>query len=251
MNNPVFIAGTGRCGSTWLQEFLNLNPAITIHGQLPNLPVSEVKSWYDRLVRAGEWGQRANQDVPHHYAECQREPIRLGFRSMLTRFYSNDLAIPHRRWGLKLLHVSADPASVAFLDELWPDCQWVTCIRHPFTTFESLKNTFCSDLRFVDFLNEWCQIAEFALKRGHFIQIDQLSWISEAGRKSVMRHLMQYLQVPIFNAQLDFVGKMPVVHKVKPDDQRTFKLGEPAKQRALEDERFAELFSFFGYREKQ
>lgn len=246
MNKPIFVVGTGRCGSTWLQEFLNLHPSITIYGQLPNLPIAEVQCWYDRLVAAGEWGRLANENVPGHYVECDQENIRIAFRSMLMRFWTNDLV--GRRWGLKLLHVPADPDLVAFLEELWPDAQWITCVRDPFATFESLKNTFRPEMLFSDFLAEWCGCAEFGRDRGRVVRIDRLASMGNYRRTVQLQVLMQSLELDINKKQLGFAIEMPVVHKVKPDDQRTFKLADVVKQQALEDNRFAELFTFFGYR---
>ena len=252
--SPIIVSGLGRSGSTWMQFFLSSHPDVHIHGQSPNIPWSKFWNWSETLRRQAEWAVRSNEHVgydPAHYAGSSPDQINDVFRRMFYE-YMTGFGPRRPRWGLKWIGLCANPKAVEQWESLWPDIRWIVCIRNPFAVIESLKNTFDPDMDPARHARRWvatCRFAEsHASKRTIPFSIDHLSSESPQRRLDFMRSLAAKLDLPWAESWNDAIDQWPVVHKAKPDENRTFRLTSADKRRLLrETDGLAALMEKWGY----
>ncbi len=224
-----------------MQWFLSQHPRIHIHGQMaPKLPWSDFWDWFGRLVRQGEWAASANVQHAYevaHYAgsdedRCRRIVKRM-FQDAMTGFG------PQKpRWGLKWLDLSSNPRHVAQCESLWPEIRWIVCIRDPFTTLCSMKNTFLPGLDLDRKIRKWVKTCRFAFsadaRRTVIFQPDRLQAETADVRQAALHSIFQCIEEKPTDETDAFARRWPLVHKVIPDDQRSFQLDDAQKKRFLQ-----------------
>jgi hypothetical protein len=243
---PIIVSGLARSGTTWMQWFLSQHPRIHIHGQTPNLPWGEWWQWYQRLVLQGQWAERSNSHHGYeiaHYAGI----FRRAFRDYMT---GNGPQKP--RWGLKLVNLACSREAVWQVVSFWPEVRWVICIRDPFMTIASTKNTFAPELDLQSRAAAWVEVCKFASTcdagRLVTVPIDQLDRQSPAQREQALRRVLECVGEGPCDETNQFIREWPRVHKVKPDEQRTFELSQEQKHQLIaEVPELSEWMAKLGY----
>ncbi len=239
--SPIIVSGLARSGTTWMQFFLSQHPRIHVHGQTPNVPWSAWWQWYQRLVAQGQWAAESNRHHGYaiaHYAGSDRERSEAVFKRML-RDYLTRYGPDKPRWGLKWVNLAGDREAAGQLTSLWPDARWVVCIRDPFVTIASTRNTFAPGLDLKMRAAAWVEVCRFAWEqeggRVVVVQIDRLNRESHAERAEAMRRVLECVGEEPCEETDRFVREWPVVHKVKADAKRTFVVSDEERAKLLEE----------------
>lgn len=236
---PILVTGMARSGTTWMQWFLSEHPRIHIHGQEPRLHWADFWEWYQKLVEHGQWAVRSNRlqgyPVPH-YAGSGPQRCREIFKRML-REYVTGLGPPVEskpRWGLKWIGLASRGHAPWQFASIWPEARWVVCVREPLAAISSVKNTFAPELDARQFAASWvatCQFIE-AFDRGRLVvvQLDKLADQADARRRAAMHEVLDCVGEAPCEETDRFIHEWPVVHKVKPDEDRRFHFTDDQKQ---------------------
>jgi hypothetical protein len=219
-----------------MQWFLSQHPRIHIGGQSPNIPWHTFWDWFETLLRQADWSTHANAHVGYdiaHYAGSDSERARNEVKRFFRRYMTGH-SPPRPRWGLKWIGMVSEPDAVAQFESLWSDTRWIVCIRDPFRTIESAKNTFMPELDVRDYARAWVSTCHFT--RSHdphrvaVVQIDKLAAASPAERHAAMTRVLQCVGEHWCEPFREFITRWPVVHKVCDDSCRSFRLGDQEKQ---------------------
>lgn len=236
---PIFVSGIPRSGTTWMQWFLCQHPEIHIHGQLPMFDWQDGWKWYRQLVEAARVAQRSNWEIGYevpHYAGSDEGRCRRLFADFM-RGYLCGFAAEKPRWGIKSLKWCVEPGIVDQVESLWPEARWIVCVRHPFLAVASEKNTFRPDVDLPAAVRGWVQVCEFAQRhdprRTVVFQIDRVA--DQEQRIHSTARVLACIGVRHTAETLHAVRGFPIIHKVKPSDQRTFHFCEGDKKRLLKD----------------
>ncbi len=254
LETPILVTGMPRSGTTWMQWFLSEHPRIHVHGQSPNLPWRDFWAWHGRLVRQSAWSIRANRHDGYaiaHYAGSDAARTRAVFKRMFRHWLTGHG--PDRpRWGLKWLRLCAEPTAVEQFESLWPQARWVVCVRDPFVSLSSQKNTFVPNQNLHDYARGWVATCAFvdchAPNRVVAVQIDKLERQTYEERRAAMQRVLSCVGEEPTDSTDAFVARWPRVHKVKPDRDRKFSLSRDQKQRLLDEvPRLASCMRRMGY----
>jgi hypothetical protein len=236
MESPIIISGTPRAGTTWTQWFLSQHPRIHIHGQEPQLPWSTMLLWHKEIIEAGKWGDKSNKskDVAKyeiaHYAGSDESRCNLIFSKFIKDFLCG-FGPDKPRWGVKCLWLCTNQNIVNQINKLWPHTKWIICIRDPFLSFESQKNTFVKDMDLDIWIKRWIASVKFLdNNKGFLLQIDKLNNESNSVKRETLNKLLKFIQEEPSEATEKFIEKWPIIHKVKKESDRSFKLGENRKR---------------------
>lgn len=238
---PIIVTGPNRSGTTWMQWFLSQHPRIHIHGQTPNIPWHSFWNVSQTMVEQGDWARRANLQVGYeiaHYAGSDRQRSRDIFCRALREFLSG-FGPFKPRWGVKWLDMCAEPGAVDQVEWLWPQTRWIVCIRDPFVTISSTKNTFVPDVDGPALAQIWVRTCQFVEShhgdRVALFQVDLLARQTETGRREAIERVLDCVGEEPTEETDRFVSQWPLVHKVRADDERTFVLSDEEKFRLLRD----------------
>ena len=193
-------------------------------------------AWHEEMVAAGKWGKQSNKSadvekypIPH-YAGSEEKRCDKICATMIKDFLCG-FGPEKPRWGVKCLWLCTNQNVVSKINRIWPSTKWIICIRNPFVSFESQKNTFVKDMDLDIWIKRWIASVKFLdQNKGFLIQIDKLNKESEANRKRELDRLLGFLgEEPVGNTD-KFIKEWPTVHKVKKEVERTFTLGDNRKQ---------------------
>jgi hypothetical protein len=200
------------------------------------------------MVEAGKWGKKSNETPENrvypfpHYAGSSPEHCKEIWARMVEDFLCG-YATPKPRWGQKCLWVSAKQEVVKTIMDVWPDTRWIVCVRHPFVSYESQRNTFVKDQDLVEWVRKWINSVRFAEENPDIacmFQIDNISKEPLEFRKTVLNKILNdHLGEPSTPETEAFLDKWEIVHKVKSDSERPFKMPEEKKKEILK--KFPEL----------
>lgn len=238
---PIIVTGLGRSGTTWMQWFLSQHPRIHIHGQFPNLRFEDILGWFQTLDEAGRWAEQANRKMGYrvaHYAGSDSARtwniFRRAFRDFMTGYGP---LTP--RWGLKWIGLSGNDETVGKVKSLWPDARWVVCIRDPFLTVGSVRNTFVPDMDMRQYADRWVNTCKFAEshdpERTAVVQLDKLTRQDHIERQAALNNVLATIGETPSRQTDSFLRRWPVVHKRKPDAKRKFTVSREAKQELLDE----------------
>lgn len=243
-DSPIIVTGMARSGTTWVQWFLSQHPRIHIHGQ-PPARVADGVLWdfYDTLREQACSASLSNADLGHpiaHYAGSDPERT-CNVMAALIRDWLTGFGPEKPRWGIRWPWLAADADGVEMIEGFWPDARWVVCIRDPFLTLASLKNTYSPKLTLETMHRSaanWIRICRFVEthdgRRTCFVQIDKLAEWSPCQRRDALAIVLECIREEPHAATDAFVNDWPVVHKVKPDRERTFALTDADKRQLLD-----------------
>jgi hypothetical protein len=238
---PILVSGMPRSGTTWIQWLLCQHPRIHVHGQSPNLPWNAWWEWQKTLVRQSAWSVQANRHHGYeiaHYAGSDAERSKAVFKRMFRDWLTGH-GPEKPRWGLKWLRSCAIEGMVEQFESLWPETRWVVCVRDPFVSLSSQKNTFVPNQDLREYALDWVRTCMFLesrdAKRVIGVQIDKLHRATQEQRRATIERVLSRVGEGPSDETDAFVSRWPRVHKVKPDHERKFALSEHQKQRLLEE----------------
>jgi len=240
-HDPIIVSGMARSGTTWMQWFLSQHPRIHVHGQPPNLPWNAFWKWYQTLMEHSAWSVKGNRHHGYeiaHYAGSPPERCRAVFKRMF-REYLTGHGPDRPRWGLKWLDLCANPKMVGQFESLWPQTCWIVCLRDPFVSLSSQKNTFVPSVDLHKYAAGWVRTCEFVKsydpRRVVAVQIDKLDKQTPDARQAALECVLACLGEEPSQETEEFLRRWPLVHKVIPDQQRRFVLSDEQKRSLLDE----------------
>lgn len=154
LEKPIFLLGTGRCGSTFQQVKISQVDDIWIWGEHDGI-LRDLLNWGDSAC-ASERLQRLAFSHPatDPSSELDRDlhgdatrvawlngfrqgDIRTAQRNAIVSLFRRNLPLSKRRWGFKEIRYGVDGAVPERLLELFPSGKIVHTLRNPFSTIES------------------------------------------------------------------------------------------------------------------
>lgn len=249
--SPIFVTGMPRSGTTFMQHLLSQHPRIAIYGQEPaNVDWGQwLSTLTDGLDMAQESNDQLGQDPVHYGGLLGYDETCHAFLEFTRRYLTGESPTP--RWGLKSLLQCRE--AVPQILHVWPETRWIVCVRDPFRSFESLRNTFdvAQNHALLELANWWTEAVRFAVShpQAKLIQFDGLT--CQANRHRCVRELCEFIGEEPSPEVFAFVDRWPVVHKVIPDADRTYQL--PATEwNALLDQcpAFADWCDRLGYTQR-
>jgi len=216
-----------------MQHLLSRHPRITIHGQEP--PDLTWGLWLQTVINGAQFARESNAEMnyakPHYAGASDRVTAASGFLRFVREFLSagRDSA----RWGVKSF-LQCRVVIRPILD-VWPDTRWIVCLRDPFRSIESVRNTY--DKREVHSLETicrwWTESAQFAQScpQAMLVQFDRLT--TPERRRQMVTKIFQFIDEEPTDAVWRFVDEWPVVHKAVADEERSFRLNEADRHAML------------------
>lgn len=235
MADPIFVTGNARQGTTFIQWFLSLHPKIHIHGQ-ELIPWRTLITFHANLANAGIEVARRNNEQQYpipHWAGSEPDRTTEAFKELVYKYFTGQ-GPQKPKWGLKHLWLPGDVEVVARIKFIYPNSKWIICCRHPFVSYESQKNTFVKDQDITDWLREWVMaVRQSKEKDAYLVQVDKLSGLSVRQRKSRLNKLLEFLGEEPTRVTDQFVKDWPMIHKVVPDNSRTYELDPKIKKEKM------------------
>ncbi len=219
-NAPILVSGPGRSGTTFMQWFLSSHPNIQIFGQ-PYIPVAYWTDVIAKIDAANTEVEKVNtahpvfSAYPHpHHAGGTTGTFEKALAELVASHYTGYGATGKPRWGLKAVWSCADPGDRIAVRRLFPKAKWITCIRDPFDTLESIRSTFVRDYPIEKFFEKWAMAVEFATAtKTPLVHIDHLYKSSPETRKKKLDAVLEYLgEKPTADTD-DFIREWPIVHR--------------------------------------
>jgi Sulfotransferase family len=158
---PVFLFGTGRCGSTHLQRLITLNSDVWVWGEhdgfleplLKGLSVYEDSSLLRSLVF--DWPfpkadaqlidlMRRDWDVPW-LNRLRPSDLRVELRRLIEGLFSRPIPQGYSSWGFKEPRYGGPNNVPAYLLDLFPQCSMAFIFREPSATIASQLRSWFAD----------------------------------------------------------------------------------------------------------
>ncbi|HWB86509.1 MAG TPA: sulfotransferase [Bryobacteraceae bacterium] len=151
--SPVFIFGSGRCGSTLLQSVVNSNPAFLIWGEHNGFLRFLADAYFKTANTASHRNIRVPGESPAAQVERLRNPAYWGgwdnplnsegFEEHFRRFLRG-IFVPEQltatRWGFKEIRygIHSRDRTPEFLQACFPEARFLVIVRHPVDTVFSV-----------------------------------------------------------------------------------------------------------------
>ncbi len=159
---PVFIFGTGRCGSTHLQRLISLSTDRWVWGEHGGFlePLLDAVRCYetsrqleqfvfchsprseDRLVA----DMAAGCEMLSWLNQLKRDELRAEVAALVDRIFRSRLPAGWIEWGFKEIRYGLDNDTPALLLSLFPDATAAFTFRNPRATIESMVRTWTPEL---------------------------------------------------------------------------------------------------------
>lgn len=265
---PVFIFGTGRCGSTHLQRLVSLNTEVWVWGEhdgflnplLRGLKAYESstalrRAVFDQPLPADDalliQRVRGEAAILSWLNRLEPDSLRRETRGMIARLFGHGVPAGWRGWGFKeILYHGPDDTAATLLD-LFPHARAAFTFRAPEETVESMLHAWTPDLvrdpaRLAELgpmydgrAQRWCDSVRYfiALKQA---RPDRLAMLDMERLNLPTRHVLRLLRLPPrADAPLD---ALPPTNRAKrvPHDAAT---REIAAGHARWGARMAELYA--------
>jgi hypothetical protein len=231
---PIFVFGTGRCGSTHIQRLITLSTCCWIWGEhegflaplLQSVRRYETGPALDRNVFSVGW--RSDDQIIADMSlgslslswlnRLEKEEFRIEVASLVDRMFRSRVPKGWTQWGFKEILYGLDNSAPAMLLSLFPDATAVFTFREPKSTIESMIRTWSPELlqgapsviELSDIYSiratRWRVIVNYFLKlkddypgRIVFVSSDKLKWpgeqILQSLRMPLTRSISQGLQI--------------------------------------------------------
>jgi hypothetical protein len=160
--SPIFVFGTGRCGSTHLQRLITLSTRCWIWGEHESFlePLLTSVSRYETSPRLKRFVfDRAPRDEGQLIADVaagsqmlswlnllDKDEFRAEVTSLIDRMFRSRIPEGWSNWGFKEIRYGLDNNSPEILLDLFPDAAGIFAFRDPRSTVESMIRTWSPQL---------------------------------------------------------------------------------------------------------
>jgi len=160
---PIFLLGTGRCGSTLLQKILNSVDNAMIYGEhggfLKQVAAAYFLNLEDKMIEKYIMRQNVAGKDPISVFETLKnshlwsawtnwynlETVKNNFRDFIESFF-NPISMKEKvHWGFKEIRYGLDDRVPEMLADLYPDGRLVFIVRHPVDVVASKISARASD----------------------------------------------------------------------------------------------------------
>ena len=160
---PIFLLGTGRCGSTLLQKMLNSVDNVAIYGEhggfLKQIAAAYFLNLEDKMIEKYIMSQNVAGKDPLSVFEILKNPqlwsawtnwynrrtVKDNFRDFIESFF-NPVSLKQKvHWGFKEIRYGLDDRVPEMLADLYPDARFVFIVRHPVDVIASKISARASD----------------------------------------------------------------------------------------------------------
>lgn len=146
---PIFLLGTGRCGSTLLQKILNSVENAMIYGEhggfLKQVAAAYFLNFEDKMIEKYIMSKNVAEKEPISVFETLKNPqlwsawtnwynqktVKNNFRDFIESFFNPSSLEQAVHWGFKEIRYGLDDRVVEMLADLYPDGRFVFIVRHP------------------------------------------------------------------------------------------------------------------------
>jgi hypothetical protein len=153
MKPPIFLFGSGRCGSTLVQRAINAHADVVMYGEHEGF-LGPIANAYHKLTQTADvqryiFGAEALPASMLHgpitdsekdicwVNNFSREDVYREHRALVLNLLARDLDLEQIHWGFKEIRYRRGQHILWFLREMFPDCQFVFLVRDPVTTVVS------------------------------------------------------------------------------------------------------------------
>ena len=162
-NFPIFLLGTGRCGSTLLQKILNSVENTMIYGEhggfLKQVAAAYFLNFEDKMIEKYIMSQNVAEKDPIAVFETLKNPqlwsawtnwynqetVKNNFRDFIESFFNPSSLEQKVHWGFKEIRYGLDDRVPEMLADLYPDGRFVFIVRHPVDVIASKISARASD----------------------------------------------------------------------------------------------------------
>jgi hypothetical protein len=233
---PIFLLGTGRCGSTLLQKILNSVDNVAIYGEhggfLKQIAAAYFLNLEDKMIEKYIMSQNAAGKDPLSVFQTlknpqlwsawtnwyNRETVRSNFRDFIESFF-NPISLEQKvHWGFKEIRYGLDDQVPEMLADLYADGRFVFIVRHPVDVVASKISARASDgieadahtwvAQNTSFLN-FCRVHSERSKSVHYEEI-----ISNNSKE--LSHLFDWLGFSLSDRQKDIIKTTKPRYKGRP-----------------------------------
>ena len=150
---PIFLLGTGRCGSTLVQRILNSSPEVLILGEHNGFLISLAEAYFSltSTPNVRKWIFDPGFDTNEMIAAA-RDPkffsawlnsftikrVRYNFRRMIAGVLADEIDLVHVRWGFKEIRYGENDRVLPMLLELYPEASYIFIFRNVMDTIKSM-----------------------------------------------------------------------------------------------------------------
>jgi len=160
---PIFLLGTGRCGSTLLQKILNSVENAMIYGEhggfLKQVAAAYFLNFEDKMIEKYIMSQNVAGKDPISVFETLKNPqlwsawtnwynqetVKSNFRDFIESFFNPSSLEQKVHWGFKEIRYGLDDRVPEMLTDLYPDGRFVFIVRHPVDVIASKISARASD----------------------------------------------------------------------------------------------------------
>jgi hypothetical protein len=162
-NFPIFLLGTGRCGSTLLQKILNSVDNVAIYGEhggfLKQIAAAYFLNFEDKMIEKYIMSQNAAGKDPLSVFKILKNPqlwsawtnwynchtVKDNFRDFIESFF-NPISLKQKvHWGFKEIRYGLEDRVPEMLADLYADGRFVFIVRHPVDVIASKISARASD----------------------------------------------------------------------------------------------------------
>jgi len=160
---PIFLLGTGRCGSTLLQKILNSVDKAMIYGEhggfLRQIAEAYFLNLEDKKIEKYIMSQNAAGEDPVSVSESLKDPqlwsswtnwynretVKNNFRDFIESFF-NPMSLGRKvHWGFKEIRYGLNDRVLEMLADLYPKGRFIFIVRHPVDVVASKISARMSD----------------------------------------------------------------------------------------------------------
>lgn len=150
---PIFILGSGRCGTTLLQRLLNSYDNVAIAGEHRGYLQYLAEAYYTAHFRIGKKNRPPDEvldiaiDTLKNHTKwsawtnwIHADSVTESYRNFLPELLAPKRVRENYHWGFKEIRYGLDNSVINLLLEIFPDSRFVIIIRHPTDTIASLRS---------------------------------------------------------------------------------------------------------------
>lgn len=153
MKAPIFLFGSGRCGSTLVQRAINAHPDVVMYGEHEGF-LGPIANSYHKLTQTGDverfiysdeavspdilMGPIKDSNVDICWVNnFTREDVHREHRQLVLNLLTQGLDLDKVHWGFKEIRYRQGQHTLWFLRELFPDSKFIFLYRDPLDTLVS------------------------------------------------------------------------------------------------------------------